>query len=199
MKRFLCLLFCLVTLPALAKNTILILGDSISAGYGIEINQGWVTLLQQRLREHKYPYEVVNASISGDTTANGLARLPEALNTYHPKVTIIELGGNDGLRGIPPAVIQRNLVQLIALAQQAHSQVLVVGVRLPPNYGPEYTQQFQKIFHTIQTQRKVIVVPLFLKAIDDNPKLMQPDGVHPTAVAQPQLLNNVWVVLKKML
>jgi acyl-CoA thioesterase I len=199
MKRLLCLLLCIITLPVFAKNTILILGDSISAGYGIEVHQGWVALLQQRLQQQGYPYTVVNASISGDTTANGLARLPQALRNHQPAITIIELGGNDGLRGIQPAIIQHNLAKLITLAQQARSRVLVLGVRLPPNYGSDYTQQFHQLFNALRAQKNISVVPLFLEEIDDNPKFMQPDGIHPTALAQKQLLENVWKTLKPML
>lgn len=198
-KILLSLLLCVVTLPAMAQKTILVLGDSLSAAYGLQQSEGWVTLLQQRLNENHYNYKVVNASISGDTTSNGLARLPALLEQTHPAVTIVELGGNDGLRGIPLTVIKSNLSQIVTLLKAAHSQVLVVGIRLPPNYGPEYTQQFQKLFIDVAAKHAVSVVPLLLKNVDQNQQLFQADGVHPLPVAEPVMLDNVWPSLKGML
>jgi acyl-CoA thioesterase I len=200
MKKFLiAILLTLFTLPALAENTILILGDSLSAGYGIDPKQGWVQLLQQRLQEQKYNYTVVNDSITGDTTSNGIQRFPQALNKYQPKITIIELGGNDGLRGLSPQIIKKNLLQLIALAQAANSKVLVLGVRLPPNYGQAYLDQFQQIYQDLATQTDLVTVPLFLNSIDNDRALMQNDGIHPTVKAQTVMLDNVWDSLKKLL
>jgi acyl-CoA thioesterase-1 len=198
-KFLLALLLCLFTVPLLAKNTILIVGDSISSGYGIDSQKGWATLLQERLQEKKYSYQVINASISGDTTSNGLNRLPAALKQYQPQITIIELGGNDGLRGLPIDTIKSNLNRMIQLAKNAGSQIVLLGVRLPPNYGPQYTQLFQQLFLDLAKKENVNLVPLFLSHVDDQPNLMLEDGIHPKEAAQIILLNNVWPVLEKML
>ncbi len=200
MKKFLSLfLLCFFTLPLFANNTILIVGDSLSAGYGIDPNQGWVALLKNRLHEKNFDYDVINSSISGDTTAQGLARLPALLKQFKPQITIIELGGNDGLRGLPLAVIKQNLDQMIILIKSAESHPLILGIRLPPNYGAAYLAQFQKIFTDLSEQTGVSVVPLFLKNIDENARLMQPDHTHPTAAAQMILLTNVWPTLEELL
>ncbi|VVC77143.1 Esterase TesA [Aquicella siphonis] len=183
----------------LAENTILILGDSLSSGYGIEPGKNWVALLKQRLTDRHYPYQVINASISGDTTSDGLSRLPGLLKQYHPAVTIIEMGGNDGLRGLQITVIKSNLLKLIQLAVQAKSQVLLLGVRMPPNYGHVYTQGFNDIFSGLAKDNSIHVIPEFLKGVDEDPNLMQPDGIHPNALAQAILLDNVWPVLVKLL
>ncbi len=187
------------TLPVLAENTILILGDSLSAGYGIDPKQGWVQLLQQRLADQKSTYTVVNASISGVTTSNGLQHLPGALNKYHPKITIIELGANDGLRGLPPSLIKKNLLELISMAENANSKVLVLGVRLPPNYGPAYLEQFHQIFLDLAAQSDLTTIVEFLNGVDSDRTLMQNDGLHPGVVAQPKILENVWEPLKKLM
>lgn len=186
----------LAACPAIAAVNILIVGDSLSAGYGIETDKSWVALLQQRLKKQA---TVHNISISGHTTSNGLADLPKALEQYKPDLTIIELGGNDGLRGIPLATIQSQLGDMVALAQKNKSKVLLLGVRLPPNYGPDYTQKFQAIYIALGKQYNVPVIPLFLKGIDDNPKLMQADGIHPVTEAQPKILDTVWASLKPLL
>lgn len=182
----------------MAQNTILIVGDSISAAYGLDIKQGWVTLLQEKLRTEKYNYKVINASISGDTTSNGLTRLPVALKQYQPTITIIELGGNDGLRGLDTEVIQNNLSQMVTLAKQANSKVLILGLRMPPNYGPAYTEKFKAIFTTVASQQHVKVVPDFLTIVAEK-NLFQGDNIHPTAEAQQLILTNVWSELKGML
>ncbi|MDR3491511.1 MAG: arylesterase [Gammaproteobacteria bacterium] len=200
MKKFLIAIMILFfTLPALAENTILIVGDSLSAGYGIDPATGWVMLLKQRLKDLKYNYQVVNASISGDTLSNGLSRLPDALTKYKPNITIIELGANDALRGLSPELIKKNLDSLILLATKSGSKVLVLGVRLPPNYGEVYSNEFQRVFQKIKSTHDIKVVPLFLKNVDDKPKLMQADGLHPVTEAQIILLNNVWPALKELL
>ncbi|MDR3478632.1 MAG: arylesterase [Gammaproteobacteria bacterium] len=200
MKKFLIsLLIFAITLPVFAKNTILIIGDSVSAGYGVETGKGWAALLKNRLQRAGGNYDVVNASISGDTTSNGLSRLPKALADHSPKITIIELGGNDGLRGIQIDTIKSNLMQMISLAKKTGSKVVILGVRLPPNYGPAYTDQFRQIFTTLSQDKTLQVVPLFLQNVDDKPQLMQTDGIHPTRQAQPILLDNVWVALKPLL
>lgn len=187
------------TLPALAKNTILVLGDSISAAYGLNLQQGWVALLKQRLAEQHDDYQVINASVSGDTTSNGLLRLPQALATYQPSITIIELGGNDGLRGMPIQTIKQNLQKMISLAKTQGSKVLLLGLQLPPNYGPEYTQAFKQMYLDIAKTNNIVVVPLFLNKIDINQAFMQADGIHPNANAQNQLLENMWPSLKSLL
>lgn len=200
MKKFLVLLIlCLFTLPVMAEKTILIMGDSLSASHGFEPKNSWVTLLGKRLQEEKYDYRVVNLSVSGNTTSNGLAALPTALKKYNPAITIIELGGNDGLRGLLPAVVKKNLQRMITLAKQSESKVLLLGVRLPPNYGPAYIEQFQQIFTGLGKEENISVVPLLLKGVDDNPALMQADGVHPVSGAQKVILENIWLVLKGML
>lgn len=199
MKKFLVFILCyLVTLPAFSQNTILIVGDSISAGYGIDAQKGWTNQLRERLKQNHSDYQVINASISGDTTSNGLSRLPKLLEQHHPNITIIELGGNDGLRGIPLAAIKKNLSQMIQKSLAAKSKVLILGVRLPPNYGPEYIEQFQDMFVELASEYKISVVPLFLKGIDENDKMMQQDRIHPTAEAQMILLDNVWPELQTL-
>ena len=186
----------LLTLPAQAKNTILVLGDSLSAGYGINPAQGWVALLQQRLKREGMAFYVINSSISGDTTSGGLNRIDADLKRTQPVLTIIELGGNDGLRGLPIATIKRNLLSLITKAKAAKSKVILVGVRLPPNYGEVYNAQFAQIFQDLAKEQQVSLVPFFLNHIDSNTSLMQADGIHPTTQAQGILLDNVWGAIK---
>lgn len=182
-----------------ATEKVLIMGDSISAAYGIDNKQGWVFLLQQRLDKLGYHYHVINASVSGDTTGNGLARLPNALKQHKPSIVILELGGNDGLRGIPIQTIYDNLTQMIKLTNSTSAKVLLLGVRLPPNYGPVYNQKFVENYVKIAKENKVSLVPLFLQGIDANADLMQADGIHPKAEAQEKILANVWPSLVKML
>lgn len=200
LKKFLFALICLlISVPSFATSTILILGDSLSAGYGIDTQQGWVALLRNRLQKSGYDYQVINASISGDTTSEGVERLPDALNSYHPEIVIIELGGNDALRGIPFNTTQQNLSRLIMMSQKNKTKILLLGLRLPPNYGPVYDQKFQTDYTNLAKQYHVAVVPLFLNGVDSNPQLMQDDGIHPRQEAQSILLNNVWPVLKPLL
>lgn len=199
-KAFLGALLCsLFTLPAFAKNTILVVGDSLSAGYGINPKESWVALLQNRLDNKNHNYKVVNASISGDTTSNGLARLPQALRQHKPSITIIELGANDGLRGLQITNIKTNIERMIVLAKQANSKVLLLGMRIPLNYGPIYREHFEKIFIDVAKQQDVSVVPNFLTNVDEDIKLFQPDGLHPASQAQNLILNNIWPVLEKLL
>lgn len=182
-----------------AAQTLLVVGDSISAGFGLNTDQDWVTLLQQRLRKEGYAYKVVNASISGDTSAGGLARLPALLSGEKPELVVIELGGNDGLRGQPPQQLQQNLASMVAASQQAGAKVLLLGMRLPPNYGERYTQAFVRAYEQVAQASQVPLVPFFLEGVAGMPQLMQADGIHPTAAAQPRLLENVWPQLKPML
>lgn len=193
----LCLL--IFSLPAFAKNTILIVGDSISAGYGLPAEAGWVKLLEQRLEQFGYDYQVVNASISGNTTSNGVAVLRQALTEYHPSITILQLGGNDGLRGIQPVVIKKNLTQLVQMTKAANSAVLILGIRLPPNYGEVYNERFADLYVAVAESEGVALEPLLLHGIDHQAHLMQSDGIHPTAAAQTIILDTVWKKLKPLL
>ncbi|MBS1235721.1 MAG: esterase [Proteobacteria bacterium] len=192
------LLFALDASAARAPS-ILVVGDSLSAGYGIELRDGWVTLLQQRLTRQGYPHTVVNASISGDTTAGGRARLPDALKRHRPQIVILELGGNDGLRGLSLRETRANLDAMIKAAQTAGAQVLLVGIHLPPNYGPDYTGKFHAIYHDLARIHNTALVPFLLDGVALTPGLMQPDGIHPRAAAQPRLLDNVWPSLEPLL
>jgi len=201
-KRLLILFVLMVAcVPARAETpVILVFGDSISAGYGLaRVEQGWVALLQTRLKEEDYGYQVVNASVSGETTAGGLARLPRALMLHRPKIVILELGGNDGLRALPIAQMRANLARMVDLASAAGSEVLLVGIRMPPNYGPEYTEQFRQCYSDVARDKKVPLVPFLLNDVAQLPDLMQADGIHPNEMGQPKLLANVWPSLKPLL
>lgn len=180
-------------------DTLLVVGDSISAAFGLETGQGWVTLLERRLVERGLQYQVVNASISGDTSAGGLARLPALLATHHPQLVIIELGGNDGLRGQSPAQLQRNLAAMIDRSRTAGAGVMLLGVQLPPNYGPRYNQTFARVYTSLAEEKQVPVVPFFLEGVGGVPGMMQPDGIHPAATAQVKMLDNVWPILEPLL
>ncbi|MCH7331793.1 arylesterase [Acinetobacter modestus] len=186
------------SLPTFASaKTILILGDSLSAGYGIDAKQGWVNLLQQRL-DQQYPkqHKVVNASVSGETTSGALARLPKLLQTYQPEIVVIELGGNDGLRGQPPQMIQKNLAQLVQLSQKQQASVLLFGMKIPPNYGTAYSSAFEKNYKVISQQYKVKLLPFFLEGVAGHKNLIQNDQIHPNAKAQPILLNLAYPYIK---
>ena len=201
MKRLLAL-FVLIVASASAHAeapAILVFGDSISAGYGLPLEQGWVELLRTRLKSQGYGYEVVNASVSGETTAGGLARLPRALELHHPSVVILELGGNDGLRGLPIAQMRANLTQMATLSNAAGAKILLLGMRMPPNYGPEYTKQFAMVFSDLAAEKKTALVPFLLTDIALSSELLQADDIHPNARGQPILLDNVWPALKPLL
>jgi acyl-CoA thioesterase-1 len=179
---------------------ILVFGDSISAGYGLpRVEQGWVALLQAKLKQQGYGDEVVNASVSGETTEGGLARLPRALSLHHPQIVILELGGNDGLRALPVADMRSNLSRMIDLATAAGAKVLLLGMRIPPNYGPTYTAQFSAVYADLAQTRHVPVVSFLLDGIALNADLMQADGIHPNPSGQPRLLENVWPALLPLL
>ena len=190
------LALCLSPTWVFAK-TVMVLGDSISAGYGIEPQQAWVNLLQKRL-DQQYPkqHKVVNASVSGETTSGALARLPKLLQTHKPNVVVIELGGNDGLRGQPPQMIQKNLVQLIQQSQKANATVVVLGMKMPPNYGTAYSKAFENNYKVVSQQYKVKLLPFFLEGVAGNKSLMQKDLVHPNSKAQPILLNLAYPYIK---
>ncbi|MEF9955860.1 MAG: arylesterase [Acinetobacter sp.] len=180
-----------------SAKTILIVGDSLSAAYGIAPKQGWVQLLQQRL-DQQYPkqHKVVNASVSGETTSGALARLPKLLQTYQPQVVVIELGGNDGLRGQPPQMIQNNLAQLIQLSQKNKATVLLFGMKIPPNYGTAYSAAFEKNYQVVSQQYKIKLLPFFLDGVAGHKNLIQNDQIHPNAKAQPMLLNLAYPYIK---
>ncbi|WP_312929937.1 arylesterase [Stutzerimonas nitrititolerans] len=180
-------------------GTALVVGDSISAAFGLETSQGWVHLLQQRLNDGEHDYRVVNASISGDTSAGGLARLPALLSEHEPDIVIIELGGNDGRRGQPPAQLKRNLAAMAEQAQQAGAKVLLLGMRMPPNLGQRYTSAFADAFDSLAAEKDLPYVPFLLEGIGGVQGMMQADRVHPTAQAQELMLDNVWPVLEPLL
>jgi acyl-CoA thioesterase-1 len=192
------LLLCPVAFGAEAPR-ILVLGDSLSAGYGLSSDESWVSLLQTRLNASGYPREVINASITGDTTRGGLARLPRALKIYQPGIVIIELGGNDGLRAIPIGEIRRNMDGMIQLARKSGASVLVAGIRLPPNYGPDYTNRFHATLEDAAKAHGAAFVPFILEDVALVPGMMQGDGIHPTAAAQSRILDNVWPYLEQII
>ena len=188
----------LAALPAFA-GTVLVWGDSLSAGYGLRPSQAWPALLERRLQESKPPYRVVNASISGETTAGGRSRLPAALQAHRPTVVVIELGANDGLRGLPIPAMNANLQAMIDASRQAGARVLLVGMQMPPNYGPDYTARFAKTYQDLARTNKVRLVPFMMAGFADQRALFQQDGIHPTAEAQPRILDTVWQELKPLL
>lgn len=178
---------------------LLVLGDSLSAAYGLPLDQGWVSLLQARIASRGLPYRVVNAAISGDTVAGGLSRLPALLEEHQPALVLIELGANDGLRGFGPDNIKSGLIRLVQQAQSAGARVIVAGVRLPPNYGPAYNGRFQRMYAEVAEETGAALVPRLLADVAEVPELMQSDGLHPTADAQPLILDNLWPVLQPLL
>jgi len=188
-------LLCLAMMPASAAS-VLIFGDSISASYGMNMEQGWVSLLEQRL-ERRDPglHEVINASVSGETTTGGLRRLPALLKQHKPDVVVLELGANDGLRGQPPALMERNLAAMIRLSRQSGARVVLLGMRILPNYGKAYTEAFAAVFPKVANAQGVAVLPFFLDGVGGVPALIQKDGIHPNAKAQPKLLELAWPLI----
>ena len=193
---FCCLISCAC---AAAEPTLLVLGDSISAGYGIPVERGWVALLQERLTRKGYSYHVVNASISGDTSRSAAARLGQLLEDTHPQIAVVELGGNDGLRGLVLDEIEKNLGTIIELLKQHRAQVLLIPMQLPPNYGPVYNSRFQELYQRLGDAYDIRVGKFILQGIGDQPELMQSDGIHPIAAAQEAMLDNIWPALQSML
>ena len=185
-----------------AGRTVLVVGDSLSAEYGLKRGEGWVALLEQRLAQEKIAAKVVNTSVSGDTTAGGRSRLPALLGQHRPTHVVIELGGNDALRGLPLANTEDNLRSMVEAAQKSGAKVLLVGMQVPPNYGSDYTRRFEAVFGKVAQERKAALVPFLLKGVADGPDataLFQPDRIHPRAEAHPKMLDNVWPELKKLL
>lgn len=182
-----------------ASPVILVLGDSLSAGYGLDAGTGWVALLQRRLQSEGFPHRVVNASVSGDTTSGGLARLPAALDRHRPRIVLIELGGNDGLRGLPLKQLRGNLDRLVELSAAAGAQPLLLEMRIPSNYGAAYTEGFTHSFQAVATARRVPLVPFFLMSLIGQKGSFQDDGIHPSAASQPKMVEAVWPSLRPLL
>ena len=195
MFRFILVLICLVTTQSVTAATILVMGDSLSAAYGLRIEDGWVALLQKENPEHTW----INASITGETTQGGLSRIDNLLTKHEPDVLILELGANDGLRGLPLNLAQDNLQTMISRGKSAGAEVLILGIRIPPNYGPRYTNDFAAMFTSLAEKNNVAVVPFFLQAIAQDTSRFQPDRLHPNASAQPLIAETVWPDLKLVL
>jgi acyl-CoA thioesterase I len=194
-----CMLFAFGAPAAAAERSILILGDSISSAYGIAQARGWVALLGERLKRERLDYIVANASVSGDTSAGGAARLGAALERHRPAVVVLELGGNDGLRGLPVAEMKRNLSAMIEQSTQSGARVLLVGMKIPPNYGPDYTAAFDAVYADLAKRHKIALVPFLMEDFADQPDLFQPDRIHPAQAAQPLMLERVWKALQPLL
>jgi acyl-CoA thioesterase I len=203
MRRFLCLLLWLagavVAVQAAPARTVLVLGDSLSAAHNIATEQGWVHLLEVRLGKMVPPWAVVNASISGETSLSGRNRLPALLATYRPAVVVIELGANDGLQGLPLNRLRDNLMAMISAAQATHARVLLLGIELPVNYGPQYRDGLRTVYADLAKQKHAALLPFLLDGVALDPPLMQADGLHPTAAGEPRVLENVWRVLQPLL
>lgn len=191
-----CLMFACA--PAWA-NTVLVWGDSLSAGYGLRPQEAWPVLLGQRITQAGLPYKVINESISGETTAGGRSRLPAALQRHKPKVVVLELGANDGLRGLPPKAMAANLQAMVDASRRAGASVVLVGMRMPPNYGPDYTASFEGTFKELARSNKIRLVPFLMEGFADKQQLFQADGAHPTAAAQPLILDTIWQELAPLL
>jgi acyl-CoA thioesterase I len=199
MKRLLIALLFAWAGPTWAAGTILVYGDSLSAAYGLAQREGWVALLEERLRQGKFDYSVANASISGETSAGGASRIAESVARAKPSIVVITLGSNDGLRGLPVAQMKANLAKIVKTSQDARAKVLIVGSRMPPNYGPTYTRQFQEAFAELAKEYRTAYVPFLLDGVADKRELFQPDNLHPTADAQKIILDNVWKGLQPLL
>jgi acyl-CoA thioesterase I len=202
MLRYLILLVCVLCSAGAAlasQPVIMVFGDSLSAGYGLAENTGWVALLQRELSRQHLRYSVNNASLSGETTSGGAARIVAALSAAKPEIVILELGGNDGMRGTPLAVVRANLEKMIQAIQKARAQTLLIGVELPPNYGKRYTEKFQALYQDLALRYRLASVPSLMRGFEQNREMFQADGIHPLAQAQPIMLQNVWLGLKPLL
>lgn len=186
-------------LPAAAARTALVFGDSLSAAYGLSPDQGWVHLLGERAKRAGLDWRFVNASISGETTAGGLRRLPADLARHKPNLVVIALGANDALRGQPVDGIRANIEQMVRISRKAHAEPVLVGLMIPPNYGIDYAAEFQRAFPAVASKLRVPLVPFLLEGIADKPELFQPDQLHPTAAAQPRIVDTVWKALEPLL
>ncbi len=184
---------------SVSANTVLVVGDSISAGYGVDTGKGWVDLLAERLRARNAGWRVVNASVSGDTTSGGAARIDAALAEHTPRVVILELGGNDALRGQPVTMMRDNLALMVQRSRSAGARVLLLGMRIPPNYGPAYTKAFSELYRSLASTLDVALVSFLLEDVALDDRLMQPDGIHPTTQAQPIMLETVWPTLERLI
>lgn len=184
---------------AASESVILVMGDSLSAAHGMGEQQGWVHLLQERLDENGYPHTVINASVSGDTTRDALSRLDSTMERHRPDIAIVELGGNDGLRAFSVDTIESNLSLILQTLRENGAKIVLAGIRMPPNYGPVYTQAFEALYPQLTDEFQAALIPFFMEDVATNPDLMQDDGIHPNAAAQPLLLDNVWPVLEPLL
>ena len=185
--------------PAFAAGTVMVFGDSLSAAYGLSPREGWVSLLAERLAKASPPWQVANASVSGETTAGGLSRLPAELERHRPSIVVLELGANDALRGQPVAAMRANLERMIALVRRAHAQPVLVGLMIPPNYGIDYAREFRELYPRLAEKEHVPLVPFLLAGVVEHDDLFQADRMHPTAAAQPRILENVWAALRPLL
>jgi acyl-CoA thioesterase-1 len=197
--RFLLLLVLIAVAPAHAARTILVFGDSLSAGYGLPSGSGWVSLLEQRLKRDHLDYTVVNASISGETTLGGRNRIVSALAEHQPSVVVVQLGGNDGLRGNSIEETRRNLIAIVEASRVSGAKVLLVGIRIPPNYGQVYTRRFEALFAEVARQQNASLVPFMLQGFADKREWFQSDGIHPAVEAQPRILDNIYRRLRALL
>lgn len=195
------LFLCLVAVAANSAGgpTVLVFGDSLSAGYGLDVDQSWTTLLQARLQSQGYEHRVINASISGETTEGGRTRIAPTMNNFSPDLVILELGGNDGLRGFPPELMKANLRAIIETARGSGASVVLLGIRIPPNYGSRYTQAFERVYGELADEFNVPWIEFFMEGVALNDELMQDDGIHPNAEAQPVLLDNAWPIIREAL
>ena len=191
--------FAVLALPAHAERTLLVFGDSLSAAYGLAPQQGWVALLEQRIAQQKLDWKVVNASVSGETTAGGLRRLPQDLKRHKPDAVLIELGANDALRGQPIAGIRSNLEEMVRLVRRARAEPVLLGIMIPPNYGIDYAAEFRKLYPALAKREALPLVPFLLAGLVEDPGNFQPDQLHPTAAAEPRVLDNVWPVIEPLL
>ena len=201
MRKYLTLLLLLATSAGAAASepTVLVFGDSLSAGFGIDVDQSWTQLLQTRLEDQGYEHRVVNASISGETTEGGAARIATALDNFAPELVILELGGNDGLRAFPPPRIKRNLQKIIESTRASGAAVVMLGIRIPVNYGRRYTEAFEGVYRELASELNVRWIEFFMEGVALNEALMQDDGIHPNALAQPVLLDNAWPIIEQAL
>lgn len=201
MLKYLAFVFVFVTSAAQSAEppTVLVFGDSLSAGYGIDVDQSWTSLLQARLQEQGYEHRVVNASISGETTEGGATRISSAIAQFTPEVVILELGGNDGLRGFPPSLMKDNLSQIISTSKESGASVVLLGITIPPNYGERYIELFEDVYRQVAAEYEVPWIEFFMEGVALNEELMQGDGIHPNAAAQPILLDNAWPMISDAL